>query len=341
MAVKNNPISKLEGMGWWITSDPNEYYQSYNPKRGKKDWGQRDLMQYGINADAYCGGRHPAYDMFKYHGAPILSFVNATVLQGTGWNTFGWTTVLGFVDHNGIKRQVILGHLNSNPLKFLTVGQNVKIGDVVGHQGTSNTLGVSMASHLHIQFQNYKALGEWNFTCTGIDPLNIDITTSEPTANAGKTPKKSNETIANEVLAGKWGNDPARSINLKKAGYNVSAIQKIVNEKSKKKVTAKAPAPAKKKTKKKETPATFNKRKGRKARAKAYARGVVKSTNGEGAAYRRWSNETFKNTYGSDIPDGSVVYIFSTHKSGFARIYSHTNKGWIHLDQVQITHVYD
>lgn len=103
----------------------------------------------------------------------------------------------------------------------------------------------------------------------------------------------------------------------------------------------KAPAkkPASKPTKK-ETPATFNKRKGRKARAKAYAKGVVRSTNGKGAAYRRWSNETFKNRFGNDIKDGSVVYIFSTHKSGWARIYSSTNKGWIHLDQVQITEVY-
>ena len=92
-------------------------------------------------------------------------------------------------------------------------------------------------------------------------------------------------------------------------------------------------------------PASFNKRKGRKARSKAYAKGVVKSTNGKGAAYRRWSgdkdgNPTFKNRFGNDVPDGSVVYIFSTHKSGWARIYSHTNKGWIHLDQVQITEVY-
>ena len=109
----------------------------------------------------------------------------------------------------------------------------------------------------------------------------------------------------------------------------------------------KAPAkkPASKPTSKKETPATFNKRKGRKARAKAYAKGVVKSSNGKGAAYRRWSgdangNPTFRNRFGNDIPDGSVVYIFSTHKSGWARIYSSTNKGWVHLDQVKITEVY-
>ena len=112
-----------------------------------------------------------------------------------------------------------------------------------------------------------------------------------------------------------------------------------------KKAPAKKPASKPKPTTKKETPANFNKRKGRKARAKAYAKGVVRSTNGKGAAYRRWSgdangNPTFKNRFGNDIKDGSVVYIFSTHKTGWARIYSSTNKGWIHLDQVQITDVY-
>lgn len=113
----------------------------------------------------------------------------------------------------------------------------------------------------------------------------------------------------------------------------------------KKQSTSKAQESKPKATTKKETPNTFNRRKGRKARARAYAKGIVKSTNGKGAAYRRWSgdangNPTFRNRFGNDIPDGSVVYIFSTHKSGWARIYSHINKGWIHLDQVQITEVY-
>ena len=118
-------------------------------------------------------------------------------------------------------------------------------------------------------------------------------------------------------------------------------VQRYLNQLNGKKVTKAKP----KSKSKKATPKTFNKRKGRKARPKAYAKGVVRSTNGKGAAYRRWSgdangNPTFRNRFGNDIPDGSVVYIFSTHKTGWARIYSHTNKGWIHLDQVQITEVY-
>lgn len=42
--------------------------------------------------------------------------------------------------------------------------------------------------------------------------------------------KKSNETIAKEVLAGKWGSGKERKKKLKAAGYNYATIQKIVNQ---------------------------------------------------------------------------------------------------------------
>ncbi len=42
---------------------------------------------------------------------------------------------------------------------------------------------------------------------------------------------KSNEEIANEVIAGKWGNGNDREVKLTNAGYDSSAIQKIVNDK--------------------------------------------------------------------------------------------------------------
>lgn len=46
--------------------------------------------------------------------------------------------------------------------------------------------------------------------------------------------KKSNETIAKEVLAGKWGSRKERKKKLKAAGYNYAAVQKIVNKLCKK-----------------------------------------------------------------------------------------------------------
>lgn len=47
----------------------------------------------------------------------------------------------------------------------------------------------------------------------------------------GQAPSKTNDEIADEVIAGKWGNDPQRSEQLKKAGYDPSTIQGIVNQK--------------------------------------------------------------------------------------------------------------
>ncbi len=46
--------------------------------------------------------------------------------------------------------------------------------------------------------------------------------------------KKSNEQIANEVIKGLWGNGDERKKKLRDAGYDYSAIQKIVNSKLKK-----------------------------------------------------------------------------------------------------------
>ena len=47
--------------------------------------------------------------------------------------------------------------------------------------------------------------------------------------------KKSNEELANEVIAGKWGNGEDRKNRLTNAGYDYKAIQNIVNQKLSKK----------------------------------------------------------------------------------------------------------
>src|SRR5699024_6728452 len=59
-------------------------------------------------------------------------------------------------------------------------------------------LNVKMTSHLHIQFQNYQALNEWEFTCLGIDPLNIDVSKSSPTSGATQTKVKKPSTHASK-----------------------------------------------------------------------------------------------------------------------------------------------
>lgn len=51
--------------------------------------------------------------------------------------------------------------------------------------------------------------------------------------------KKSNDTIAQEVINGQWGNGTDRENRLKKAGYNPTTIQNLVNQKLGVKATAK------------------------------------------------------------------------------------------------------
>ncbi len=46
--------------------------------------------------------------------------------------------------------------------------------------------------------------------------------------------EKTNEQIADEVIAGKWGNGQERKDRLAQAGYDYSAVQAIVNQKCKK-----------------------------------------------------------------------------------------------------------
>lgn len=50
---------------------------------------------------------------------------------------------------------------------------------------------------------------------------------TEEAATAGK---KDVDTIAYEVIAGKWGNGAARIQKLRRAGYNPTEVQKLVNE---------------------------------------------------------------------------------------------------------------
>lgn len=84
----------------------------------------------------------------------------------------------------------------------------------------------------------------WQYTDRGrIGGINsnVDIShyndTVKPTPTPTPTPTKSNEEIADEVIAGKWGNGDDRKQRLKAAGYNYDEIQKIVNAKLKPKST--------------------------------------------------------------------------------------------------------
>ena len=52
----------------------------------------------------------------------------------------------------------------------------------------------------------------------------------KPVSNSVAVTKKTNEEVAKEVLAGKWGNGTERKNKLTQAGYNYSEVQAIVNQ---------------------------------------------------------------------------------------------------------------
>ena len=81
----------------------------------------------------------------------------------------------------------------------------------------------------------------WQYTSKGrVDGVNGNVDLSNFYVDV-QTVKKSNETIASEVLAGKWGNGEARKTALTKAGYDYEAIQAIVNDKLTKPSNSNAP----------------------------------------------------------------------------------------------------
>ena len=84
----------------------------------------------------------------------------------------------------------------------------------------------------------------------------------------------------------------------------------------------------------------FNKYSERGLSNKPLFKGVIKSTNGKGAALRKWNRGKYNIAHGPDLPDGSIVYIYQVQSNGFARVYSPSNDGFVHLDQVSVTNVY-
>lgn len=74
----------------------------------------------------------------------------------------------------------------------------------------------------------------------GYDYEDVQSAVNAKLGGGGAAPRKSNEVIASEVLAGAWGNGEDRKRALQAAGYDYDGVQAIVNQK----VTPAAPARA-------------------------------------------------------------------------------------------------
>ena len=95
-------------------------------------------------------------------------------------------------------------------------GDKVEKGQVVGYMGAT---GHCTGAHLHFEVRNEND--------KKIDPtsyIDADLPNNE------SSELKDIDTIANEVIQGKWGNGEERKKRLSEAGYDFSSVQKRVNE---------------------------------------------------------------------------------------------------------------
>lgn len=156
--------------------------------------------------------KHLGYD----YGVAIGHSVKApesgkiTAVGNSGANSVGLYVYLdGKYSHRFL-------HLSKQTVK---VGQTVKEGQEIGKTGNT---GFTTGPHLH--HDTRRKGSAWNASFANYIDWEAYI---KP---APAPVKKSNETIAREVIAGKWGNGPSRVLALTRAGYNPVTIQNLVNQ---------------------------------------------------------------------------------------------------------------
>lgn len=119
-------------------------------------------------------------------------------------------------------------------VKYLMNKHNVPISNVIRHKDASG----KYCPRELLNGKNGITWAKFKEMVQGKKP-------SKPsTPKPSKPAKKSNATIAKEVMAGKWGNNPKRKNDLIKAGYDYKAIQAEVNR-----LAGGAPKPSKPKLK--------------------------------------------------------------------------------------------
>lgn len=64
----------------------------------------------------------------------------------------------------------------------------------------------------------------------GLNGFPMPVIAAPPSENPAEAPKKTIDELAQEVMDGKWGNDPERAKRLTAAGYDAAAVQNRVNQ---------------------------------------------------------------------------------------------------------------
>lgn len=170
-----------------------------------KDWQIIELHMDGASASSARGGHviiNSAYNPDKYDKA-LAEFIS-DILPGRS------STIVKRSDLANPKRAAAKGY----PYRLLECGFITNAQDVKIFNGQMDDIAKGILSVFGI-----KASGSAAGTSKPAE--------SKPAASTGK---KSTDTIAKEVIAGKWGNGNDRKKKLEAAGYNYNTIQNRVNE---------------------------------------------------------------------------------------------------------------
>ena len=170
-----------------------------------KDWQIVELHMDGASASSARGGHviiNSGYDPDKYDKA-LAEFISG-ILPGRS------STIVKRSDLANPKRAAAKGY----PYRLLECGFITNAQDVKIFNGQMDDIAKGILSAFVI-----KASGSAAGTSKPVE--------SKPAASTGK---KSTDTIAKEVIAGKWGNGNDRKKKLEAAGYNYNTIQNRVNE---------------------------------------------------------------------------------------------------------------
>ena len=173
----------------------------------------------------YKGVAHDGLDLVGIDSKEIHSTVNGTV-EVAGWENPS-NHSQGFGQYVRIKQtgsddRYYYGHMSSVKVK---VGQTVKIGDVIGIEGST---GKSTGSHCHYCIRGNSSKKQIRNVNT-ISGIPNALGTYDDGYAAKAAAKKSVEEIAREVIAGKWGVGDDRKKRLTEAGYNYTEVQNAVN----------------------------------------------------------------------------------------------------------------
>ena len=168
----------------------------------------------------YKAGKHNGIDLVKKTLSPSYIIAHSDgevvgVVTNINWTKYGSGSYGNYVKirhDNGM--YTMYAHLKYGSV-IPKKGTRVLKGERLGYMGaTGSATGVHL--HFEVRDKNDKK----------IDPtpyIDSDLPNNE-------TELKGIDTIANEVIQGKWGNGSERKERLTKAGYNFSEVQKRVNE---------------------------------------------------------------------------------------------------------------